>query len=113
MTEEEKQEKELDKMTVKELRAIASQETELVGVHAMKKAELLDAVKGARGITEEKEPKKKKKKAEVTVTDLKGKIADLKAKKEEFRQARDKRMVEVLRRKINRAKKRTRKLARV
>jgi hypothetical protein len=112
MAEEEKQEKELDRMTVKELRAIASGETDLVGIHAMKKAELLEAVKKARGIPEETAPKKKTKREELTVTDLKGKIADLKAKKEEFRKARDRRMVEVLRRKINRAKKKTRKLTR-
>ena len=112
MAEEEKQEKELDKMTVKELRAIASEETELVGVHAMKKADLLEGIKEARGIPVEAAPKKKEKKDEITVTEVKGKIADLKAKKEEFRKARDKRMVEVLRRRINRAKKRTRKLAR-
>ncbi|MFW6115417.1 MAG: transcription termination factor Rho [Thermodesulfobacteriota bacterium] len=113
MAEEEQQEKELDRMTVKDLRAIASEETDLVGVHAMKKAELLEAIKTARGITEEKAPKKKTKKEEVTVSGLKGKIADLKEKKEEFRKAKNKRMVEILRRKINRAKKKTRQIARV
>jgi len=112
MAEEENEEKELDRMTVKELREIASEETELVGVHAMKKAELLEAIKEARGIPEETAPKKTTKKEEVTVSELKGKIADLKEKKEEFRKAQDKRMVEVLRKKINRAKKKTRKLAR-
>jgi len=113
MAEEENEEKELDRMTVKDLRAIASEETELVGVHAMKKAELLQGIKEARGITEEKAPKKKTKKEDVTVSGLKEQIADLKEKKEEFRKAQDKRMVEALRRKINRAKKKTRKLARV
>jgi hypothetical protein len=115
MTEGEKQEKaekELDRMTVKELRAIAAEQTQLVGIHAMKKAELLAAIKEAKGIAEEKAPKKKVKSGEPTVTDIKGKIAELKEKKEEFRKSRDRRMVEVLRRRINRAKKRTRKLAR-
>jgi hypothetical protein len=103
---------ELERMTVKELRVIAAEETEAVGIHAMKKDELLSAIKEARGIIEEKLPKEKKKKEELTVTELKAKVTELKAKKEEFRRSQDRRMVEVLRRRINRAKKRTRKLAR-
>jgi hypothetical protein len=113
---QEKEEKDLERMTVKELRAIAAEEIDLVGVHAMKKAELLTAIKEAKGIEEEKAPKKKApkeraKKEGLTSTEFKAKIAELKVKKEEFRKARDRRMVEVLRRRINRAKKRTRKLA--
>jgi hypothetical protein len=118
---QEKEEKDLELMTVKELRAIAAEETDLVGVHAMKKAELLAAIKEAKGIEEEKAPKEKApkekapaekaKKEELTSKELKAKITELKVKKEEFRKARDRRMVEVLRRRINRAKKRTRKLA--
>ena len=108
---QEKAEKDLERMTVKELRAIAAEQTDLVGIHAMKKAELLTAIKEAKGITEEKAPKEKAKKEEITSKELKAKIAELKVKKEEFRKARDRRMAEVLRRRINRAKKRTRKLA--
>lgn len=108
---QEKAEKDLERMTVKELRTIAAEETDLVGIHAMKKAELLAAIKEAKGIEEKKAPKKKAKKDELTGSELKAKIAELKVKKEEFRKARDRRMVEVLRRRINRAKKRTRKLA--
>jgi len=108
----EKATNELDRMTVKELKAIAAEETELVGIHAMKKAELLAGIKQARGITEEKAPREKAKKEELTVAELKAKIAELKAKKGEFRRSQDRRMVEVLRRRINRAKKRTRRLAR-
>ncbi|UCH06442.1 MAG: transcription termination factor Rho [Deltaproteobacteria bacterium] len=110
MSAEEKQEKDLDRMTVKELRAIASESTELVGVHAMKKAELLAGIKEARGIKEEKAPKKVVK-GTVTVKDLKAKIVELKAKREEARKAMDKRMVEIYRRKINRLKKGTRKVS--
>ena len=105
-------EQELERLTVKELRAIAAEETEAVGIHAMKKDELLSAIKKARGIPEEKAPKEKAKEDEVTVQELKAKVQGLKAKKEEFRRLQDRRMVEVLRRRINRAKKRTRKLAR-
>jgi hypothetical protein len=111
METQDKGEKELERMTVKELKAIAAEETDLVGIHAMKKAELLAAIKVAKGIPEEKTPKKEAKKVEVTVKELKTTIDDLKKKKEEYRKARDKRMVEVLRRRINRAKKRTRKIA--
>ena len=119
MAEDVKKEKDLDSMTVKELKALASEETDLVGVHAMKKAELLDAIKDAKGITEEKVTKKKEKKAPkkkaekepVTVKSLKEKVIQLKQSREEAREARDKRMVDMLRRKINRAKKRMRKIS--
>ena len=109
--EEKQEEKDLDRMTVKELRAIASETTGLVGVHAMKKAELLAGIKEARGIKEEKAPNKKVVKGTITVKDLKAKIVELKAKREEARKAMDKRMVEVYRRKINRLKKGTRKVS--
>lgn len=107
----EKKEKSLDRMTVKELRAVAAESTDLVGVHAMKKAELLAAIKKAKGIKEEEVPKEKVEKATVTMKELKAKIAELKKKREEARMAKDKRMVDILRRRINRAKKRTRKLS--
>jgi hypothetical protein len=109
--EEKQEEKDLDRMTVKELRAIASETTDLAGVHAMKKAELLAGIKEVRGIKEEKIPKKKVVKAIVTVKDLKAKIVELKAKREEARKAMDKRLVEIYRRKINRLRKGTRKVS--
>jgi len=107
-------EKPLDKMTAKELREIALEIPGISGVHAMKKEHLLQAIKEARGIREEEPPKKRKKKAakaEVSVKDLKKKIAELKKEKEEARLKRDKRKVDVLRRRINRMKKRTKKAA--
>jgi hypothetical protein len=115
MAEEEEKtttEQELERLTVKELRAIAAGETEAVGIHAMKKDELVSAIKEKRGIPAEKAPKEKAKETELTVQELKAKVQELKAKKEEFRRLQDRRMVQVLRRRINRAKKRTRKLAR-
>ncbi len=114
MNEEKKQErkeKDLDRMTVKELKVIATETTDLVGVHAMKKAELLAAIKQARGITEEKAPKKKVVKGPVTVKDLKVKIIELKVKRQEARKAGDKRMVGIYKRKINRLRKGTRKVS--
>jgi hypothetical protein len=106
---QEEKEKDLDRMTVKELRAIATEATDLVGIHAMKKAELLAAIKEAQGITEEKTPTKKVVKGPITVKDLKAKIIELKTKRQEARKAKDKRMVEIYRRKINRLRKGTRK----
>jgi hypothetical protein len=105
------EEKDLEQMTVKELRAVAAETTDLVGIHAMRKAELLAAIKEARGIKEEKALREKVEKTGVTVKQLKAKIVELKRKREEAREAKDRRMIEILRRRVNRVKKRTRKLS--
>jgi len=107
----EHKDKDLDRMTVKELKTVAAEITDLVGIHAMKKAELLAAIKNAKGIKEEKAPKKKIEKEAITVKELKAKIIELKAKRKEARKAKDKRTVHILRRKINRLKKETRKIS--
>jgi hypothetical protein len=98
-------------MTATELREIAVSLEGITGVHAMKKEDLLKAVKEARGIEEKEPPKKGKKaiKAEVSIEALKQKIVALKEEKEAARRAKDKKKVEVYRRRINRLKKRTRK----
>jgi hypothetical protein len=111
MGAEEKKEKDLDRMTVTELRALAAESTDLAGTHAMKKAELLAAIKEAKGIKEEKAPKEKVEKGAILAKQLKAKIVELKEKREEARKAKDKRMVDILRRRISRAKKRTRKIS--
>jgi uncharacterized protein (DUF3084 family) len=49
----EKKEKPLEKMTAKELREVALEIPELKGVHAMKKEELLAAIRETRGTEEE------------------------------------------------------------
>jgi len=103
--------KDLDRMTVKELKEVAAESTDLVGIHAMKKAELLAAIKEVKGIKEEKAPKEKIEKEAVTVKELKEKIIALKVERKEARKARDKRMVHILRRKINRLKKETRRIS--
>ena len=108
---EHKEEKDLDRMTVKELKTVAAEITDLVGIHAMKKAELLAAIKKAKGIEEKRAPKEKIEKAAITVKQLKTKIIELKKKRQEARNAKDKRMVHILRRKINRLKKETRKIS--
>jgi len=107
----ESKEKDLDRMTVKELKEVAAESADLVGVHAMKKAELLAAIKDAKGIKEEKAPKEKIEKGVITVKELKEKIIAFKTQRKEARKARDKRMVHILRRKINRLKKETRRIS--
>jgi hypothetical protein len=111
--EEKVPEKPLEKMTVKDLREIAMEIPGLEGVTAMKKDELLAVIKEERGIKEEKPEKKEKKtiaKTELSVKDLKGKILQLREEKREAREANDRHRIDILRRRINRLKKRTRKV---
>jgi len=117
--EEEKQEKvekekPLDKMTATELRELAREIPDITGAHAMKKEQLLEAIKKAKGIEDEKPVKTKEKEAlkrEVSVKELKGKIVLLKDEKKAARQSKDRKKVNILRRRINRLKKRSRKVA--
>jgi hypothetical protein len=106
-------EKPLDKMTVKELREVAFKMGGIEGVTGMKKEQLLALIKKAKGIEDEPTKKKKKKptKVEGTVAELKQKIAALKKEKLEAQKAKDKTQIKVLRRRINRLKKKTRKAA--
>lgn len=99
-------EKPLDKMTVKELRDIAKEIPDITGVHGMNKADLLSAIKAARGIKEQ--PKKK---ASASVKQLKAKIKSLKAQRAEALAAKDKKRSAIYRRQISRLKKKTRQAA--
>lgn len=109
-------EKPLDKMTATELREFALEKKieGLTGVHAMKKEELLKAIKEALGIKEE-EPAKKAKgpaiKKEVNVKEVKQKIMQLKAQQKEAISSADKKKAKVLRRRINRLKKQSKRAA--
>lgn len=104
----EKKEKPLEKMTVTELRKYALDLGEITGVHGMNKEELLAAVKKVKGIVDEG----KKAAKTVNVRELKTKIKDLRAQKlETLEAADDPKKIKILRRKINRLKKRTRKAA--
>jgi hypothetical protein len=102
----ETKEKPLDKMTVKELREVAKQLPEITGVHGMNKAELLSAIKAARGIKE-----KPKKKTDSSILEIKQMIKALKAEREVALGNNDKKMAKIYRRRINRLKKKTRKAA--
>ena len=111
---DEEVEKPLDKMTAKELREVAAKIPGVTGVHAMKKEQLLKTVKEHRGIKDEKPVKTKKTKREKrgsTRSELKAKIIELKQKKNAAREAKDARQVHILRRRISRMKKMTRKVA--
>jgi protein-arginine kinase activator protein McsA len=105
----EKKKKPLEKMTAKELREMALGLPGIHGVHAMKKEELITAIRAAKGITEP-EPKKEKriiaKKEKVVLT-----VAQLKQKVKELLQQRNLKMAEILRKRISRLKKKTRRAA--
>ncbi|MFP4475920.1 MAG: transcription termination factor Rho [Desulfatibacillaceae bacterium] len=99
-------EKPLEKMTAKELREVAKETGDIMGVHAMNKPELLSAIKEARGIADDKG------KADLGyIRELKKKIRELKAEREKAIKEGDKENMTILRRKISRLKKKTRRAA--
>lgn len=103
-------EKPLEKMTAIELREFAlAKNLGISGVHAMKKEELLPAIKQALGIKDE-EPAKKKVEVKGTIGEMKKKILQLKEEKRTAIASKEKKKVHVLRRRINRLKKRTKKV---
>ena len=111
-------EKPLDKMTVVELREAAKKEIPgITGVSGMKKDQLLAVVKEARGIKDETPAKKKKKKKtagpkkEMTVKEMKQEVVRLRAEREAIRKDGDKKKLEIIRRRINRLKKMSRRAA--
>lgn len=101
--EKETKEKPLESMTVKELREIALQIPDIVGVHGMNKDEVIAAVKKARGITDE--PKKK---AVATMREIKAKAKELRARLVAAQESGDKKKACIHRRRISRLKKKTR-----
>jgi MinD-like ATPase involved in chromosome partitioning or flagellar assembly len=102
----EAKEKPLDKMTVKELREVAKEIPDIVGVHGMNKGDLLSAIKESRGIKEA--PKKK---ASSSVRDIKAKIQALKVKRTAAIAEKDKKRSTIYKRQISRLKKKSRKAA--
>jgi hypothetical protein len=99
-------EKPLGKMTAKELRDLAISTGEVVGAHAMNKAELIAAIKQARGIVDEKSSKK-----DVDVRGLKVRISQLRDKREKAVEAGNTKLVDAYRRRISNLKKKTRRTA--
>ena len=97
-------EKPLEKMTVKDLREMAKDMPEISGVHGMKKEELIVAIKKVRGIKDKPAQKK-----DASVGELKKKIQALKAQRQAFLEANDRKMATIYKRRISRLKKKTRK----
>jgi len=114
--EQKQTEKPLDKLTVVELREVAKEEIpDITGVTGMKKDQLLEIIKEARGIQDEAPAKKKIKtagpKRNMSVREMKQEIIRLRAEREVLRQENDKKKLEIIRRRINRLKKMTRRAA--
>jgi hypothetical protein len=104
----EKKEKPLDRMTAKELREHALTLGEIVGVHGMNKEELIAAIKEIKGISDDSAKADKT----VNVRELKEKINLLRQTKVDAVAADENRgKINILRKRINRLKKRTRKAA--
>ena len=99
-------EKPLAKMTAKELRELGKQIPEITGVYGMNKAELISAIKKARGIEE-----KVSKKTDTSVRDIKKKIKALKAEHEVAVTNKEEKMAKIYKRRIARLKKKTRRVA--
>lgn len=104
--QKEAKEKPLEKMTATELREAAKEIEGITGTSGMNKAELLKAIREAKGI---EEPATRKKKGDIRA--LKVKMRALKARREQAVESEDERMAEILRKKIIRLKKRTRRAA--
>ena len=103
-------------MTAKELREMALGLPGVHGVHAMKKEELISAIRKAKGMTETEGKKEKpvvvkKEKVVLTIAELKQKAKELRTKKEEALQQKNWKIAEILRRRISRLKKKTRRAA--
>jgi hypothetical protein len=98
--------KPLDKMTVKELREVALELPEITGVHGMNKADLLSAVKKAKGIEDTHV-----KKTSATVSEVKKQIKSFKEKRASALKEKDAKMATIYRRRISRLKKKTRRVA--
>jgi hypothetical protein len=102
----EAKEKPLEKMTAKELREVGKQIPEITGVYGMNKAELISAIKRARGIEEDT-----KTTSDASVREIKKKIKALKADREKALNDNDKKMADIYRRRITKLKKKTRRAA--
>ena len=103
----------LEKMTATELRDFALQHhPDLTGVHAMKKEDLLEAIRKARGeAVPEKEKKKTAGKKKADKKELKKKIRLLKTERQKPLEQKDKKALSRMRKKIKRLKRLTQKTA--
>jgi hypothetical protein len=93
-------------MTVKELKEMAKNMPQIVGVHGMKKEELIVAIQKETGV--KVAPVKK---TDANVAALKKKIKALKVERQAALEAKDKKMATIYKRRISRLKKKTRRAA--
>jgi hypothetical protein len=100
-------EKPLEELTVKELREMALTLEGISGVSAMKKAELIHAIKEVKGVP----VKEVREKPIETVIELKQRLRKLRAQREELRQEGKKTEMRFLKKQLSRLKKRTRRMA--
>ena len=98
--------KPLEKMTVTDLREMAKDMPGIVGVHGMKKTELIVAIKEVKGIKDE--PAKK---TDASIGEIKKQIKAIKVKRQEALEAKDGKMATIYKRRISRLKKKSRKAA--
>ena len=98
--------KPMDKMTVKELREVALDLPEITGVHGMNKADLLAAIKKAKGIEDTVV-----KKTSATVGEVKKQIKSFKEKRSSAMKEKNAKMAKIYRRRISRLKKKSRRVA--
>ena len=96
----------LEKMTTTDLRELAKELEGVVGVHGMKKKELVDVLRRSKGIEVEAV-----KKGDTTVRGMKKQIRSMKAKRAAAIETKDRKLATIWRRKISRLKKKTRRAA--
>ncbi|MEE8449905.1 MAG: transcription termination factor Rho [Thermodesulfobacteriota bacterium] len=101
------EEKDLAKMTASKLVEEVLKIPGLTGVHAMKKAELIAAIRQAKGWVDKKEEVK-----DLGVKELKLGIAKLRAEREAVRESGDRKKLRLFRIGIKKLKRRTRRLTR-
>ncbi len=98
----------LEKLTVKELKEMALEMGGITGVTAMKKEELIAAIREAKGL-----PAKEARVTPVdTVLEVKKRLREVRQQREDLREAGQRAAAVRLNRKIGRLKKKTRRLAR-
>ncbi len=97
----------LEKLTVKELKEMALAMGGITGVTAMKKEELLVAIKEAKGIPIQKT----REKPVDTIVDIKKRIRELRVQREELHEAGKGGEARLLKKQLSRLKKKTRRLA--
>jgi cell division protein FtsX len=98
--------KDLSKMSATKLREMALKIPGIDGVHAMKKEQLVEAIKAAQG-TEPEKPKKTK--SDFDMSAIKKQIRMLKTERDEVISSRERAKLKDIRKKIKRLKRLTRK----